>query len=37
MYKPVDNPVDKYVNREVGNLLKTRALQSLHVKICKVP
>ena len=29
----VDNPVDKYVNYEVGNLLKTRDLQSWCVKL----
>ena len=35
--KYVDNPVDKYVGKTVGNLLKTRWLCGLDVKLLKVP
>ena len=33
----VDKPVDNTVYEEVGNLLKTRELESLPVKLCKLP
>lgn len=33
----VDNPVDNYVYYSVGNLLKTRELECLHVKLLRVP